>query len=150
MLLAREDLWHVVEDDIPAEEEMSEQWKSEDRKARSTIILLLEDGQLSKVRNCVHAKDAYNALRNHHQNKTTRSVRVSLSNNGDVEKHLQEFDGIFERLDGAETILDKDMKIWILLRSLSACFDGLITALNSRTDDYISLEVVKSKAGGRK
>ncbi|KXJ81929.1 hypothetical protein RP20_CCG016837 [Aedes albopictus] len=153
MLLARDDLWYVIEEPVFAEEDRTEQWKKDDRKAKATIILLLEDSQFSLVKNCVLARDTYEALKRYHQ-KTTRSVRVSLlkklcavnlAENSDVEEHLREFDDLFDRLDAAGTTLDKDTKICMLLRSLPPSFDGLVTALDSRADDDISLDVVKSK-----
>lgn len=152
-LLAREDLWEVIADEIPEEEDRDAAWKSADRKARATIVLLLEDSQLPLVKNCVHARDAFNALKAYHQ-KTSRSVRVSLlkklcstnlSEQGDLEKHLLEIDDLFDRLSAAGTELDKDTQICLLLRSLPPSFDGLVTALDSRSDDDISIDVVKSK-----
>lgn len=153
MLLARDDLWGIVEDALPDEAGRTEEWKKNDRKAKATIILLLEDSQLSLVKNCVFARDTFNALKSYHQ-KTTRSVRVSLlkklcasnlAENGNIENHLREFDDLFDRLDAAGTTLDKDTKICMLLRSLPVSYDGLVTALDSRSDDDISLDVVKSK-----
>lgn len=153
MLLSRDDLWNIVENALPEEANRTEEWKKNDRKAKATIILLLEDSQLSLVENCVFARDTFNALKSYHQ-KTTRSVRVSLlkklcaSNlveNGNIENHLREFDDLFDRLDAAGTTLDKDTKICMLLRSLPASYAGLVTALDSRSDDDISLDAVKSK-----
>lgn len=153
MLLAREDLWYVVEAELPDEENRTEQWKKDDRKAKATIVLLLENSQLSLVKNCVFAQDTYRALKNYHQ-KQSRSVRVSLlkklcasniTENGDVEHHLRDFDDLFDRLDAAGNTLDKDTKICTLLRSLSPSYDGLVTALDSRSDDDISSDVVESK-----
>lgn len=119
MLLAREDLWYVVEAELPDEENRTEQWKKDERKAKAMIVLLLENSQLSLVKNCVFAQDTYRALKNYHQ-KQSRSVRVSLleklcasniTENGDVEHHLRDFDDLFDRLDAAGTTLDKDTKI---------------------------------------
>lgn len=150
-LLSREDVWHTIAEDIP--EEKSEKWKTTDRRAKATLMLMLEDNQLPLVKKCVHARDAYEALKVYHQ-KTTRSVRVSLlkklcainmSKRGDLEQHLLEVDELFERLDSAGTELDKDTKICMLLRSLPPSFDNLVTALDSRSDDDISMDVVKSR-----
>lgn len=125
MRLAREDLWYVVEAELPDEENHTEQWKKDDRKAKATIVLLLENSQLSLVKNCVFAQDTYRALKNYHQ-KQSRSVRVSLlkklcasniTENGDVEHHLHDFDDLFDRLDAGGTTLDKDTKICTLLQN---------------------------------
>lgn len=158
MLLVREDLWYVVEAELPDEENRTEQWKKDDRKAKATIVLLLENSQLSLVKNCVFAQDTYRALKNYHQ-KQSRSVRVSLlkklcasniTENGDVEHHLHDFDDLFDRLDAGGTTLDKDTKICTLLRSLPPSYDGLVTALDSRSDDDISLDTIQSAAGKKR
>lgn len=151
MLLAREDLWSIVEDPLPDEDERDDDWKKSDKRAKATIILLIEDSQLSLVKNCAFACETFDALKRYHE-KTTRLVRVSLLKNvcasnlaENVEKHLREFDELFDGLDAAGTTLDKDTKICMLLRSLPPSYDGLVTTLDSRSDDDISLDVVKSK-----
>lgn len=153
MLLCRENLWEVISEDVPEEPDRTTAWLRNDRKAKSTLILLIDDSQLPLVKDCTYARDVYCALKNYHQ-KTTRSVRVSLlkrlcstnlAENGDVEKHLAVFDDLFDRLDGAGMNLDKDTKICMLLRSLPPSYDGLVTALDSRSDEDISLDAVKAK-----
>lgn len=42
-LLSREDLWSAVADAIPAMDDRKPEWVAQDRKARSTMLLLLED-----------------------------------------------------------------------------------------------------------
>lgn len=153
MLLQREDLWTVVSEQPPPAEERDDEWKTADRKAKATIVLLLEDSQLSLIKNCASAREVFTALKSYHQ-KTTRSVRVSLlkklcavnlPERGNLEEHLREIDELFDRLDAAGTELDKDTKVCMLLRSLPPSFDGIVAALDSREDDDISLDIVKSK-----
>ena len=154
MLLSREDLWHIVNDPVPTEEEdRDEDWCSDDRKAKATIVLLLEDSQLPLVKNKRFARDVFEALKCYHE-KTSRSVRVSLlkrlcavnlGENGDLEQHLSEMDELFDRLDAAGTRLDADTKICMLLRSLPPSFDGIVSVLDSRADDEISMDIVKAR-----
>nr|XP_029712501.1 uncharacterized protein LOC115257203 [Aedes albopictus] len=156
-LLCREDLWRVIEDDAPDADEVDEdefaEWKATDRKARVTLVLLLEDSQLALVKGKSTARGVFEALRNFHQ-KTSRSVRVSLlkklcstnlPENGDLEQHLMTIDETLDRLTAAGTDLDKDTQICMLLRSLPPSFDSIVSALDSRSDDDISLDVVKAK-----
>uniref|UniRef100_A0A182PX86 DUF4219 domain-containing protein n=1 Tax=Anopheles epiroticus TaxID=199890 RepID=A0A182PX86_9DIPT len=113
MLLTRDDLWEVVEQDVPDEAARTAAWKAKDRKAKATIILLIEDSQLPLVKNAVCAHDVYSALKQYHQ-KTTRSVRVSLlkklcatnlAENGNLEDHLRIFDDLFDRLEALRTMV---------------------------------------------
>lgn len=153
MLLQREDLWHVVEEPVPADYLLDDEWVKADRRAKATIILSIDDNQLPIVKNSVLARDVFASLKSYHQ-KSTRSVRVSLlkklcasnlSERGNLEEHLRELDELFDRLDAAGTELDKDTKICMILRSLPPSFDGIVTALDNRADDDISVDIVKSK-----
>lgn len=152
MLLCRENLWEVISEDVPEEPDRTTAWLRNDRKAKSTLILLIDDSQLPLVKDCTYACDVYCALNNYHQ-ETTRSVRVSLlkrlcstnfAENGDVEKNLAVFDDLFDRLDGAGMNLDKDTNICMMLRSLPPSYDGLVTVLDSRSDEDISMLSMRS------
>ncbi|XP_055918561.1 uncharacterized protein LOC129950660 [Eupeodes corollae] len=113
--LARDDLSKYIEEDIPATDDLKDAaWKTGDRKTKGTIILFLGDNQLSLVKNCVHAKHVWDALRNHHE-RVSRSTRVALlkrlcsarlQENGNVEKHLSDIEEIFDRLAAAGHVLD--------------------------------------------
>lgn len=121
--------------------------------ARRCLITALEDNQLRHIKGRVHARDIYEALKAHHE-KATRSARVSLlkklcalnlPDGGEIEAHLFEFEQLFDRLEAAGTSLDTDTMICMLLRSLPASYDGVVTALDCLVDDDISLEIVKAK-----
>uniref|UniRef100_A0A8D8KUH0 Copia protein n=1 Tax=Culex pipiens TaxID=7175 RepID=A0A8D8KUH0_CULPI len=152
-LLETEELWEVVEEEVPAAVEQDAAWKRKDRKARGMMIVALEDSQLRHIKGQVHAHDIYEALKAHHE-KTTRSVRVSLlkklctlnlAEGDEIEAHLREFEELFDRLEAAGTSLDTDTQICMLLRSLPVSYDGVVTALDCLADDDISLQVVKAR-----
>ena len=62
-------------DDPP--DEVTDDWRTKDRKARATIGLLLEDNQLHLVKKLQTAKDTWEALKKYNQ-KSTLSNKVSL------------------------------------------------------------------------
>uniref|UniRef100_A0A8D8CHD2 (northern house mosquito) hypothetical protein n=1 Tax=Culex pipiens TaxID=7175 RepID=A0A8D8CHD2_CULPI len=68
-----------------------------------------------------------------------------LPDGGDLVAHMREFEVLFDRLEAAETSLDSDTLICMLLRSLPSSYDGVVTALDCLADDDISLEIVKAK-----
>lgn len=70
---------------------------------------------------------------------------LNLAENGDVESHLVEIEGLFERLTLAGQQVDDSMKVAMILRSLPDSFCGLVTALESRPDADLTLQLVKSK-----
>jgi len=75
MLLVKDDLWEVVNDDIPAE--ATDRWRMKDRKATAHIGLLLEDGHLHLVRKQQTDKGMWTILKNYHE-KSTLSNKVNL------------------------------------------------------------------------
>ena len=60
LLLTKDDLWLTVEDYPP--EEMTDEWRSKDRKTQAMIGLLLEDNQLHLVRKLTTTKHSWTAL----------------------------------------------------------------------------------------
>ncbi|EDS36009.1 conserved hypothetical protein [Culex quinquefasciatus] len=76
-LLDTEELWDVIEEEVPAAEQQDAVWTRKDRKARGHLIVALEDSQLRHIKGKVHARDIFGALKAHHE-QAMRSVRVSL------------------------------------------------------------------------
>lgn len=103
MMLYREDLYKYVEDPVPVENRQDNIWKSGNTKALATISLGCEKSQYSLIRNSNLAREAWQAIRNYHEKKTVYSkvslikkiVSKKLEENGDMEKHIQEFEDIF-------------------------------------------------------
>lgn len=152
-LLSREDMWSVVTDAIPVGDARKPEWVAQDRKARSTILLLIEDNQFPIVKGSTHAKEVYDKLKAYHL-KTTRSFRVSLlkrlcsmnlTERGDLEQHVLELDDLFDRLQEAGMDLASDVRVCMLLRSLPSSFDHLVAALDLQSDKDLTLDTVKSK-----
>lgn len=62
--------------------------------------------------------------------------KVKVSEYGGLEEHLLlNMDDLFDRLDAVGTKLEKDVKICMHLRSLPPSFDGIVIALDSRSND---------------
>lgn len=54
MLLTREDLFHVIDEAKP--EPVTPQWTKEDKKARATIGVAIEDNQLGLIKSATSAR----------------------------------------------------------------------------------------------
>lgn len=139
MLLKREELWHTIGDAKP--EPVTAVWTNQDQKALATIVLFLEDGQLSLVKDAVCAKGAWDQLRDYHEKATTTS-RVSL-----LKKvcSLFELENLFDRLSCAGLPLEEPMKIAMIFRSLPDSYGSLVTALEGRPDADQTIVLVKQK-----
>lgn len=70
-MLEREEVWHVIE--MPKPEELDEefpQWQKDDRKARTTIALFVEDNQLRFVKRATSAREIWHNLKTYHEKAT--------------------------------------------------------------------------------
>lgn len=142
MLMIREELWYVI--DEPKVEPVTPQWIKDDKRARATIGLCVEENQFSIVKKADSAKEFWEKLREYHE-KTTVTSRVSLlkklcnlnlGENGDMDRHLMQVDELFDRLTIAGQAMEESLKIAMILRSLPESYGGLVTALESRPDRF--------------
>jgi hypothetical protein len=151
MMLIKEDLWNVVEDDL--RETGSEAWKKKNGKTLVSIILSIDNGQIGLVKKCKTAKDAWDLMKNFHVKSclsTTVSVlkrirRLELPEGGDMEQHLFKLEELFDKLSAAGKELDEDIKVAIMLSSLPDSYEVLTTALEARSDDELTLGIIKQQ-----
>lgn len=104
MLLKERELWQTIKLPIPSEADA--EWCKADEKALAIISLMIEDDQIQHVRNCVHARDAWQALKDFHERDTPGSkVRVlrtimkqRADESSDVEAHVNYMNELFQKL----------------------------------------------------
>lgn len=151
LLLIKDDLWEVISEDQP--DPITVEWQAKDRKARATIGLLLEDNQLHHVRKEVTAKATWNALKKHHE-KSTLSNKVSLlkklcasrlNEGGNMETHLAHMEDLIDQLSSLGETLAEQLKVALFLSSLPDSYSTLITALETRPEADLTVDLVKIK-----
>lgn len=151
MLLVRENLWKYVSEAAP--NPLTDAWKEGDAKARATIALLVDDCQHPLIRDSKTAQSTWDNIKNHHQ-KTTMTTKVSLlkklcraeyNENGDMEGHLFKMEELFSSLANAGQELDANLKVAMVLKSMPDSFDNLTTALETREDKNLTMDLVKGK-----
>lgn len=164
MLLIRDDLWEFIESDcpVPVKEENSDVitnlaeinlWLKRDQKAIATIVLLIDDTQLSLIRNSTTSKEVWKTLRDYHQKGTlTNKVsilkmicRLQLNENESMEKHLYKLDELFQRFANIGGTFEESFRVAIVLSSLPESYNSLTTALEARNESELTLSLVKSK-----
>ena len=75
MLLRREDLWHCIDENaLP----LDVKWEKADGKALATIVLACERQQYSLIQSCKTSKDAWLALKNHHEKMSTPASAAAV------------------------------------------------------------------------
>lgn len=152
MLMMREGTWKYVSPGTPPTPVTSD-WTEGDEKARATIALLVEDGQHSLIMSKTTAKSTWGALKTHHH-KATLTGKVSLlkeicSMNFREGHNMEEFiygmEELYSRLENSGEKLSEYMQVAMILRSLPKAFDALTTALESRSDAELKMDLVKAK-----
>lgn len=157
MLLTRDDLWEVVsglevvgENATPAERLA---WRKKDNRALSTICLLVDDSQLNHVKKAESSTKAWLALQQHFEKPSLsnklflrkRLLGLRLERSGDMQSHINQVVDTAEELRSAgENMSDADI-VTTLLCSLHDGYESLITALESRKEEDLTLEFVKSR-----
>lgn len=151
LLLMKENLWQIVNDEPPAD--ITPVWRLSDNKAKATIGLLVEDNQLSHIRSAATAKIAWENLKEYHQkpsltNKVFLLKRIcskKLCENGDMENHLNCMQEMTDKLEALGEKLQDHMFVAMLLCSLPESHNGLIIALESRSENELTTVFVKGK-----
>lgn len=162
MFLRKEGVWIAISTDKPAvtstltssNSTAIAKWEEADEKARSWIGLSVEEGQLGHIRNQKTAKESWKALKTYHEkstlvNKTTimrNLCGMKLSESKEPTVHIESMTNLFQKLVNlGEKDLSERWKTVILLSSLPATYNTLITALEARSDDDLSFDLVQSK-----
>lgn len=151
-LLTREKMWKYVDPGTPPNP-LTDAWTQGDAETTSTICLLIEPGQRGLVKDKKTAKAAWEALKSHHV-KVSLTCKVSLlkklcnknyHDGTDMQSHLLEMESLFDQLENAGQKLEETLKVAMVLRSLPDSFDALCTALESRDDADLTMELIKGK-----
>lgn len=152
MLMKEKEVWRVIKERAPVP--VSEEWKKWDEKALTTIALNVDDDQIQHIRNSSTAKHAWKALEEFHQ-KDSPSNRVhilrtimhqKLEEGGNVETHVSKMNELFQKLLAlCDEIKPEFFMCATLLGSLPESYDGLIQALEARSEEDLTVSLVSSK-----
>lgn len=152
LFLQRDDLWQYIEPGTPPNP-VTTAWTAGDTKAFATIGLLVEDNQHNIIMGQTTAKGAWNALKSYHH-KATLTSKVTLlklicnknfRDGESMEQHLFDMEDLFAKLENAGQKLEEKLKVAMILRSLPDSFDTLCTALESRDDNDLTMDLVRGK-----
>lgn len=152
MLMMREGTWKYVDPGV-APAPVTPDWTEGDMKARATIALLTEDSQHNLIMTKATAKETWDALKAHHH-KATLTGKVALlkeicsanyREGESMEVFLYEMEDLYSRLENAGERLSANMQVAMVLRSLPKSFDALTTALESRSDKELTMDLVRAK-----
>lgn len=112
---------------------------------------------MNHIRNKPTAKGMWDALKQHHEKSTLsnkvilmrRICNARMGEDGDMEQHIDEMTGLFQRLIAlGETQLSDSWTVAMILSSLPASYSTLTTALETRPEADLTLSLVQSKLIG--
>lgn len=153
MFLKKEDLWRVIIENAPTAAASLRSWNKKDERAQAIIALSVEDSELVHIRDQETAIGTWNALKEAHELDTVTN-RISLykqiaslkmKEKDNIEKHINEFIGLFQKLSDLGATADLEWKIGMFFSSLPSSYSTLITALEARRSDELTWSLVQSK-----
>ena len=151
LLLRKEKVWDAIEKPAPANPDAA--WTKKDTDATILIGLSLEDSEVFRISQCRTAKDAWNTPKSYHE-KSTLSNKVKLMRaicslklhaDGNVEDHIVQMKMLFSKLQSLGEKMTDSWLISMLLSSLPSNYDILITALEARNENDLTLSMVEDK-----
>lgn len=161
-LLIGQDLWEVVETDCPQPvitsgsttnlKEISS-WKTKDGKALSLIILSTDNNQLSLIKKALSAKQAWKSLKDYHQKGSASALciilgkltNLKLAEGGDAERHLFDFEDLYDRLSALGVELTEVVKAVFILNSLPSSYKSLGSALGALSSEELTVNLVRAR-----
>lgn len=153
LLLQKDDLWNNVSKEV-AVDKRDAAWTKKDAEARAFIALMVEDSQLFHLKKTVTANEMWEGLKGYHEKSTLsnkvqimrRICNMKLSEGGNLEEHLIGMIDLFEKLSAlGEEKLSDTWVVAMLLSSLPTSYDVLVTALETRAEKDLTIDLVKSK-----
>ncbi|KMQ91491.1 retrovirus-related pol polyprotein from transposon tnt 1-94 [Lasius niger] len=163
-LMIKSDLWEYVngENTLPAvgtSAAMSSvniaaqsQWRKNDRKARSDLILSIHPSQLPQVRNLDTSREVWLKLESIYASKGPARKAMLLKqlilqrmvDGADVREHMAKFFDAVDKLTAMEVEINSELLSIMLLYSLPSSFDNFRVAIESR-DELPTVDALKVK-----
>ncbi|GBN12713.1 Retrovirus-related Pol polyprotein from transposon TNT 1-94 [Araneus ventricosus] len=151
MILIKEDLFHLIEDDTPSQPD--EKYIKKDRQARAIINLCIEDSQIIHIKYETTAKATWNNLKTIHERSNLSSklfllrklYATKMSEDGNMNEHISQMLELIDKLKAVGEEIKDDHIAALLLVSVPKSYDTLITALEARPENELTPELIKNK-----
>ena len=140
-----------MQEDRP--DEPSDEWIEKEEKAQSTISLSIEDSQIVHICKCETAKEMWEELQKVHERASPSNklylirklYQSKLKPDQPMQEDMRSTLKLVERLYGiCENIKDCHVAA-LLLSGLPDSYESIVTALDARPDDELTLAYVKGK-----
>lgn len=149
-LLCELDVIKVIDEDPLIR---SSEWEKQNQIAKSVIVEYLSDSYLGFVKEDSTAKEVLKSLDSLYERKSIatqlalRKKLLVLKLRGEVTlvKHFAVFDDLISELLAAGAKLEETDKVAHLFLTLPSTYDGVVTAIETLTDDNLTLSFVKTR-----
>lgn len=153
LYMKTEKCWEAVINDARPNAIAAAKWNEMLEKADYIIGTFVDDNQLPIIKRTDSPKAAWDALSSYYKKSSFSSkMRVLrklyhevLPKNGDMEAHLIKLMNYYDELCELGHVVDDEQFVSIMLTSVGEDYDNLITALDCRDEDDLTLAFVKSK-----
>lgn len=143
--LMYKNLWKNVNDPDAANKDREEQ-------ALSLISLACDNHTKEEIRNCITAKEAWEALHNKYIRSSpaakvslySRLINMKSVNTDEIPGMLNEFSNVIRKLHEIKVQVDEELYTIVLLEALPSTFEQFKVAIMTR-DQLPSLDEIKSK-----
>lgn len=141
-LMTKNKTWAYASGEKPEPQtaESLQAWKDEDDKAKADLYLAVGDAKLKQIRNCSTAREIWLKLEAIFESKGPvkkaslwkRLMSHRLGEGGDVQRHVDEFFDIVDKLSELSAQVSTELQSIMLLHSLSDSFENFRCAIESR------------------
>lgn len=163
-LLVKHDSWPYVNGDLPKPVVIGEgqelataqaalnHWTTQDRKAKSDLILSISPTELKHIRNCNTSQEVWDKLKSVYASqgpmrKATLLEQLLLKRMHDVRDYLLRFMDTVDKLNNMEIEINGDLLSIMLLHSLPSSFDNFCCAIKSRDNlpdiDTLMIKIIE-------
>lgn len=152
-VLIHSDLWNVVcGKSTRSDAKKVDEWEQLNEKALATITLSVKASQLSHLKSCSTAFEAWEKLKEiHRPSGPVRKVSLykkllnsRMSDGEDMCNFLNEFASAVDKLAEVGIVLQDELVVIILLSSLPKCYEQFVVAMETR-DSLPSFQILKVK-----
>lgn len=155
-LLAELNVLTVIESDPPDEFPdivAAEAWNKSEITAKSVIVEYLSDAFLGFAKENIKAKEILTNLDEIYERRSLatqlalRKKLLTLKLQGDISllQHFANFDDLITELISAGARLDETDKVSHLLLTMPTAYEGVITALETLSEDHLTIAFVKTR-----
>ena len=136
---------------IDASSTLQANFTKESQKALSLLVMAISDPFIYLVTSCKTPKDVWDALKKHFERDNLanklflkkRYFRAEMSESTSIHEHIKYMKELTDKLSAIGAPIEEEDQVVALLGSLPASFSTLVTALEARVDDNLTLEFVQ-------